>query len=709
MLRAYVFDAPAFTMHRTKRLQAVLAGIGALLASGTIATASERSVTETIVRSTFTDSGVDDHEADEKLSAPAPTSERTSIGTVAAGGTVNQTCTGATIIPGDAAHYNPPPFSTTQVLTSLCAPLESCDGSSGTFRSVYYRYTPDLDGTIEVNTFGSNYNTVISIFDACASSCGLLCCNQPNELACNDDALFGTQSQVFLSVQAGETYYIKAAALGFDANGGTLNFNFFWYPANNLCRNAQPITGTAFQPPIFPIDNAQQDLCEAQESCEFNNIGTSNSVFYSYTPPCNGTISVNTNGSTYDVVLSIWDGCGEFIDPDAPCDAPNELACDDDSGTGLDAQLVDVPVVAGEEYIIKVTDYTPEVGSGFLQFNFFFDGADPPVAEITSPSALSCICDFVHIEGSAYDTDGSFNGYVVEYQPANGGNWTLIGASNDEVIDGFLAFWNTSKVPLGNYNIKVTVEDACGNVSVDTRLVTVDKSFGNLDVRIPEDGGAYGGVVCIDGTIWDQCFDSYEIGYSSAFEPTIQPVDPNMEKYTTPVINDPLASWNTAKIQDGSYSLHFLATDECEHTEEDVLEIKIDNTPPRSEIAEPISCSCVEGEVEIFGTAADEHFDRWVLQYAGDGDGWTTIAQGTEPVEEDLLATWNTEELSPCSYALRLITYSKTLINCDDFAHTEFVTTVEVGCDDVNFDTDGDGDVDMIDYDAFQNAFTGAQ
>src|SRR5262249_25536006 len=85
----------------------------------------------------------------------------------------------------------------------------------------------------------------------------------------------------------------------------------------------------------------------------------SNPVWYSFTPCGDGRINVDTNGSSYDTVLSIFSGtCGSAI----------EVACDDDSGTGLNSQLVNVPVVGGTTYLIKLSDFGNPDGAT-LDFN----------------------------------------------------------------------------------------------------------------------------------------------------------------------------------------------------------------------------------------------------------------------------------------------------------------------------------------------------
>ena len=56
----------------------------------------------------------------------------------------------------------------------------------------------------------------------------------------------------------------------------------------------------------------------------------------------NAGSNVNTNGSSYDTVLSLWVGRCTFAWP---------VACDDDSGSGLDSQHDAVPVAGGNDVL----------------------------------------------------------------------------------------------------------------------------------------------------------------------------------------------------------------------------------------------------------------------------------------------------------------------------------------------------------------------
>jgi hypothetical protein len=46
-------------------------------------------------------------------------------------------------------------------------------------------------------------------------------------------------------------------------------------------------------------------------------------------------------------------------------------------------------------------------------------------------------------------------------------------------------------------------------------------------------------------------------------------------------------------------------------------------------------------------------------------------------------------------------------VNCDDPHQSEYLVSVEVGNCKFDFDADNDGDVDLRDYDAFLDEFTG--
>lgn len=122
----------------------------------------------------------------------------------------NDNCSDATSI-SNTPYTNS--INTTTATTEAGDPTPTC-GSGMKNKSVWYRFTAPANGTVTADTFGSNYDTVLSAY---TGSCGTF-----TEVACNDDAT-GTQSQVSFDITAGTTYYFVVSA--FSNDGGSLVFN----------------------------------------------------------------------------------------------------------------------------------------------------------------------------------------------------------------------------------------------------------------------------------------------------------------------------------------------------------------------------------------------------------------------------------------------------------------------------------------------------
>ena len=109
------------------------------------------------------------------------------------------------------------PYSNTQdtvdAKSSKADPLPSCQNVGHT---VWYTFTPSTDATITADTFGSDYDTVLTVY---TRSRGKF-----TEVACNDDTATNLQSEVTFNATTGTTYYIMVSACcGNDAGNLVLN------------------------------------------------------------------------------------------------------------------------------------------------------------------------------------------------------------------------------------------------------------------------------------------------------------------------------------------------------------------------------------------------------------------------------------------------------------------------------------------------------
>lgn len=77
--------------------------------------------------------------------------------------------------------------------------------------TVWYEFTPDANISVEANTFGSDYDTTLSVY------------SNGDQLACNDDSRDSLQSRVRFNAQADATYLLMVGAFE-SGTGGNLAF-----------------------------------------------------------------------------------------------------------------------------------------------------------------------------------------------------------------------------------------------------------------------------------------------------------------------------------------------------------------------------------------------------------------------------------------------------------------------------------------------------
>ncbi|MFA6046199.1 MAG: hypothetical protein WC718_14540, partial [Phycisphaerales bacterium] len=117
--------------------------------------------------------------------------------------------------------------------TESCTSADPC-GFGGNSNSVWYNFHPTQNGLIQVDTIGSDYDTVIAIYPYCAFNL-FGSCFAPSALACDDDAGGNLNSLITdFPVQAGSTYLMKVS--NYNTPGpGDLDFHFSFYPPAAPC------------------------------------------------------------------------------------------------------------------------------------------------------------------------------------------------------------------------------------------------------------------------------------------------------------------------------------------------------------------------------------------------------------------------------------------------------------------------------------------
>jgi hypothetical protein len=198
--------------------------------------------------------------------------------------------------------------NTSEATTEALDPVPSCASSPA--KSVWYKLTLPASGTVTADTFGSNYDTVLSAYTGGPGSYV--------SQACNDDAAATQQSQVSFTGTAGVTYYFMVSAYG--TIGGNLAFNLtydspllsvsppgldFGGQRLNVTSSAQVVTVTNAGSVTLHISGV---TIAGGNSADFAR--TNGCTAPSYAPGANCTVSVTftpTAGGPRSAVLQIAD------------------------------------------------------------------------------------------------------------------------------------------------------------------------------------------------------------------------------------------------------------------------------------------------------------------------------------------------------------------------------------------------------------------
>jgi hypothetical protein len=133
------------------------------------------------------------------------------------------------------------------------------------------------------------------------------------------------------------------------------------YPENDLCTDAAKIGDVTNLP--FNTTGARfggRGLCMVSPN-----------IWYCYTSPCTGDVTVSLAGSSYDTMLAVYKGCDCF-----PTQS-DFIECNDDFGGTYQSQVT-FAAIEGEEYLIEVGGYGAETGSGVITVRCEGDVEPPP-------------------------------------------------------------------------------------------------------------------------------------------------------------------------------------------------------------------------------------------------------------------------------------------------------------------------------------------
>ncbi len=137
--------------------------------------------------------------------------------------------------------------------------------------------------------------------------------------------------------------------------------------ASDQCADAPTITGTAAT--AYPFTTVGATAEPSPGVCD-GTIDTGPDVYFRYVAPVHGVATFNTCGCSFDSILRAYANCAAV-----PLGA--QIACNDDACPAsyglMRSSQVSFRVVAGEDYLIRISGYNGESGSGNLSFSIVAD------------------------------------------------------------------------------------------------------------------------------------------------------------------------------------------------------------------------------------------------------------------------------------------------------------------------------------------------
>ncbi|QYO63352.1 pre-peptidase C-terminal domain-containing protein [Leptolyngbya sp. 7M] len=318
---------------------------------------------------------------------------------------------------------------------------------SGTIHSVWWKWTaPNSGGTLTLDTFGSNFNTFLSVFSGTSVS-------SLTPLARNDDTDGWPQSQVQLTVQPNQTYYIAVDGHNTATGQIKLNYRFGQPPANDRFATATTLTGTSGS----ISGNNTHALGEPGEPAQS---GTLNSLWWKWTAPRNGVLTVDTLNSQVDAYLSLFSSTSS-----TPSFATLTTLAQDDYSAGWSQGRVQVEVQSGKTYYIAVDGYVYLTGAIKLNYSF----AESPKNDRFANADL--------LEGTANQVTGT--------------NINALGESGEPAQDGVInsVWWKWTAPRSGVFTVDTFASDFSTYVSVYSG--TSNASLNTL-TWLPRNGEGWG-------------------------------------------------------------------------------------------------------------------------------------------------------------------------------------------------------------------------
>jgi hypothetical protein len=312
--------------------------------------------------------------------------------------------------------------------------------------SIWYQWTAQASGQATFSTDGSNFDTLLAAYTGAAV-------NALTEVASNDNANGLLTSEISFNAVQGTTYSIAIDGAGGDSGLSELSWDL--QPSNDNFAAAQVLSG----------DHGSVDgttVGATKEPGEPNHAGNAggSSVWYRWTAPATGTLTVDTCNSNFDTLLAVYTG--------ADVSHLTAVASNDDGpatcGIGGLGSQVTLPVSSGTTYDIAVDGFDGDWGDFALAWTR--TNPPPPPPQPPTNSTLPAISGTAKPGQTLTATPGTWNGTAPIAYAYQWDSCDPTGASCVDIPNETTSTYLVSSSDAGSsFRVVVTASNAAGHAA----------------------------------------------------------------------------------------------------------------------------------------------------------------------------------------------------------------------------------------------------
>ena len=234
---------------------------------------------------------------------------------------------------------------------------------------IWHIFTPEQSGMVKISLMGSDFDTTLAIYDECNGM----------ELACNDDTADTIQSEIFMQVEAGISYYIRIAGYLGDCGNYLLTITTHIPPENDDCFDAiEILEGVPYFGSSIGATGDSSSTCglygyDYDYVYAIDNLD----VWHSFTPAQPGIYTIRLYAD-FDSTLAVYDNCDG-----------TELACNDETCMTTSSEI-NIYMNENIPYLIRVAGFNSQTG------DYKIEVLADPVSNVDEPD-------------NPYPVDGSLN------------------------------------------------------------------------------------------------------------------------------------------------------------------------------------------------------------------------------------------------------------------------------------------------------------